>query len=97
MKVEVYVGTDVHQSQVKRIIEVDDEDLEGLTPDQQDLVIEEQARDQMFSMIHWGWGRVEESEIPRARKIGDHAYLLEGGVDAGRKPIPKKHRGKEPG
>ena len=59
MKILVSVRTQVYGSRDEVEIEISDEDLGGLTPEERDLKIEEQAREAMFSMIEWNWKEVK--------------------------------------
>jgi len=65
VKVELWLCTDRVGSEVKRTIEVDDEDVEGLSEQARDGVIHEYAQDYLYQMFEWGWNIVEERSEDR--------------------------------
>jgi hypothetical protein len=57
VKITVYVETNRVGSRVERTVEVDDEDLEGLTEPERFTLLNDYARDAVFDggMAEWGW------------------------------------------
>lgn len=55
MKVTFWVATDRIGSKCERTIEIPDEELEGLTPDEQEDLIEEYGKEEIWWMAEWGW------------------------------------------
>lgn len=54
-----YIATDKYGSECEGEFTVEDEEIEGMTPEQVDRYIEEQARECCFQYIEWSY--VEES------------------------------------
>jgi hypothetical protein len=61
MKVTVYVSTGFVGSRREEEIEIDDEDIAGMTEQERDDYIDDQAREVLWELINWGWEPVEES------------------------------------
>jgi len=60
MKIELCVSTGRVGSQVTETIKVDDEELEGMTEEEQDEHIEENyGKEWLFNNIEWSWKRAE--------------------------------------
>lgn len=61
MKIEVYARTSILGSTVKKVIEVRDDDVEGLDEDELSEHLDEVAKDEVFDnlMVEWGWKKVE--------------------------------------
>jgi hypothetical protein len=55
MKIKISVSTRYIGSKDTEEIEIDDEELEGMTEEEQEKYIEEIAKEQMFEMIDWTW------------------------------------------
>jgi hypothetical protein len=57
MKIIVWVTTDRVGSKVEREIDIDDEDLKGMTKKQRQEFLDQEAHDYIMnnSMIDWGW------------------------------------------
>ena len=60
MKIEVYVHTGLVGSEQKDILEIDDEDLKGMSDIDREDYIEHKAREFMFNMIDWGYREVKD-------------------------------------
>lgn len=59
MKIEVYVSSGFVGATSKQVVEIDDEELEGMSDRERDSYIEKFAQEVMFNMIEWGWDPVE--------------------------------------
>lgn len=59
MRIKVSVSTNKVGSEVEDFFEIDDEELEGLTPTDIRNRIEDAAKDTMINMISWDW-EIEE-------------------------------------
>jgi len=64
MKVKVYVATNRIGSKVEEVIDVPDEDLDGLTDAERAQLVNEYAQAEVFDsgMFEWGWEPVAESD-----------------------------------
>lgn len=55
MKLSVWACTNKVGSKSLREIEIDDEELEGMTEEEREKYIDEYCQDEMRQMIEWGW------------------------------------------
>lgn len=60
MKLRIYVETGIVGGDRESIIEVLDEELEGLTEEQRQATLEEIATDEFNNLVSWGWEEVTE-------------------------------------
>jgi hypothetical protein len=51
--------TDKVRSKMTRTVDIPDEDLEGRTESEKELIISEYFRDELWNMIEWGWTEKE--------------------------------------
>ena len=58
-KFKFSVSTGYVGSKREEIVEIDDEDLEGLTPEEQDKLVQEVYDDWLWENIDTGWSRVD--------------------------------------
>lgn len=58
MKVKVWVMTDKIRSEMERVIEIDDEDIEDYEEDDIAAHVDGVAFDEVLQMIEWGWEEV---------------------------------------
>lgn len=52
---KVYVTTDLVNSRVEREFEIDDGELEGLSPAERDALIHEAAQEEAYHLYEWGY------------------------------------------
>ncbi len=59
MKIEVWVQTRSSQSRVANIIDIDDEDLEGLGATDREEIITEIAQGESYNLYEWGYNELK--------------------------------------
>ncbi len=60
LKIKVYVHTHMVGSQVERVVEIPEREMEGMRKQERQAYLEEVARQELFSMIEWGWDEIKE-------------------------------------
>lgn len=61
MKIKAGVSTGYVGSHREKVLEIDDEDLEGLSQDEKDAICQEVAEQWLWNTINFGWSEVEEA------------------------------------
>lgn len=59
MKIRVYVSTNMSGSESSRIIEISEEELEGLEGAERDQEIWDIAQETLWELIDWSWEEVK--------------------------------------
>lgn len=65
MKIQVYLTIGYSSADHEDELEIPDEDLEGLTPEQKNNLIDEEVREWASNYIEWGWKEILDSSIPQ--------------------------------
>jgi hypothetical protein len=60
MTITVWASTWIVGSEYTKEIEIDDEDLEGLSEEEQSEFIDSCAREVIWDLIEWGWRKEGE-------------------------------------
>jgi hypothetical protein len=62
MTIKVYAGTNYVGSTVEDELEIPDEELEGLTEQEQEKHLEETAHEWMIGVVDWGWYKINPED-----------------------------------
>jgi hypothetical protein len=55
VKIIVWASTPYINSKYERTVEIDDEDLDGMDTEERNAYIDDFAKDEMWSIVEWGW------------------------------------------
>jgi hypothetical protein len=55
VKVTIWVATDKQGSRAERSVEIDDEDLEGMSEAERTAYIHDYLQEELWQLIEWGW------------------------------------------
>ena len=58
MELEIWIATNVVGSKCSTVIEIDDEELEGMTEQQHQKHFEEYAREEIWNIAECGWNEI---------------------------------------
>ena len=59
MKMKIKVRTSKVGSEVSKIVEIPDEDMVGMSKYEKESYLTDYARDELNSLMEWGWEEVE--------------------------------------
>ena len=58
MKIRFWISTSKIGSECEGELEIDDEELQGMTKAEQDIYITAEAREAAFEWMDWGWEEI---------------------------------------